>query len=291
MTQAAKHLSMSQPVISEAIATLESTLRVKLLDRSPSGVAPTIYANALLKRGVAVFDELLQGIRDIEFLADPAAGEVRVGCPETLTAGLLPEVIERFSRKYPNVSVHVSDVQATEQFRELRERNIDLMLATISPSDADDDIDAGVLYHDEHFVVSGKQSAWARRRKIVLAELANEHWILQPQGNFVRTLIEEVFRRHDLEAPKAMVTSVSIQLRMRLLDSGNFLSILSGSVLRQNIERWSLKVLPIDLGLRRTISVVTLKNRTLSPVVQRFIEEARAVAMSMFPPARAHKKS
>src|SRR5262245_5082497 len=90
MAQAAKHLSMSQPAISESIATLESTLRVKLLDRSPSGVEPTIYANALLKRGAAVFDELLQGIRDIESLADPSAGEVRVGCPETLTAGLLP---------------------------------------------------------------------------------------------------------------------------------------------------------------------------------------------------------
>jgi DNA-binding transcriptional LysR family regulator len=203
----------------------------------------------------------------------------------------LPEVIEQFSRKSPNVAIHVSHVQATEQFQELRDRNIDLMLATISQPSADDDVDATVLYHDEHFVVAGKESPWTRRRKVTLADLTNEYWILQPRGNFIRTLIEEAFHRHNLEAPRAMVTSVSIQLRMRLLGNGRFLTVISGSVLRQNIERWSLKVLPIDLGIQRTISVVTLKNRTLSPVVQRFIEEARAIAMPMSPSARVHKKS
>ena len=67
--------------VSEAIASLENALRVRLLDRSPRGIEPTIYARALLKRGDVVFDELKQGIRDIEFLADPTAGEVRIGCP------------------------------------------------------------------------------------------------------------------------------------------------------------------------------------------------------------------
>ena len=56
---------------------------MRLLDRSPRGVEPTIYAEALLKRGDVVFDELRQGIRDIEFLTNPAAGEVRIGCPES----------------------------------------------------------------------------------------------------------------------------------------------------------------------------------------------------------------
>src|ERR1700752_244212 len=68
MAKAATHLSMTQPAVSDAIANLEDTIGVRLLDRSPRGVEPTIYANALLKRGLVVFDELRQGIRDIEFL-------------------------------------------------------------------------------------------------------------------------------------------------------------------------------------------------------------------------------
>jgi DNA-binding transcriptional LysR family regulator len=84
MAKAAEHLAVSQPAVSDAIANLEAALAVRLLDRSPQGVKPTIYADALLKRGDVVFDELRQGIKDIEFLANPAAGEVRVGCPESL---------------------------------------------------------------------------------------------------------------------------------------------------------------------------------------------------------------
>src|SRR5688572_9582099 len=84
MAKAASHLAMSQPAVSEAIAKLEDALRVRLLDRTSRGIEPTLYARALLKRGHVVFDELRQGIRDIESLADPSAGEVRIASPETV---------------------------------------------------------------------------------------------------------------------------------------------------------------------------------------------------------------
>src|ERR1044071_873139 len=74
MAKAARQLAMSQPAVSEAIANLEQLLRVRLLDRSTHGVQPTLYANAILKRSTTVFDELQQGVRDIEFLADPSTG-------------------------------------------------------------------------------------------------------------------------------------------------------------------------------------------------------------------------
>ena len=57
---------------------------MRLLDRSPRGVEPTAFGRALIKRGVAVFDELRQGVKDIEFLADPTAGELRIGTSESM---------------------------------------------------------------------------------------------------------------------------------------------------------------------------------------------------------------
>jgi DNA-binding transcriptional LysR family regulator len=80
MAKAAAHLRVTQPSVSKAIGDLEAALGVRLFDRSPRGVYPTNYGEALLKCGSAVFDELRQGIRNIEFLADPAAGELRIGC-------------------------------------------------------------------------------------------------------------------------------------------------------------------------------------------------------------------
>ena len=73
---------MSQPAVSGVIADLEHAFGVPLFDRSHAGVEPTVYGQALLRRGLAAFDELKLGLRDIEFLANPARGEVRIGCPD-----------------------------------------------------------------------------------------------------------------------------------------------------------------------------------------------------------------
>src|SRR5882762_5189464 len=207
MAKAASHLAMSQPAVSEAIASLEAALGVRLLDRTPRGVEPTLYASAMLKRGLVVFDELRQGIKEIEFLADPTVGEVRIGCIESLTAGFIPEVIDQFSRKYPRVLVHVDVAPlATQEFRELRERTVDLSLGRILKPVADDEIDAEVLFQDQFFVVAGSRSPWARRRKIALADLLDEPWLFLPPSS-VFTSFTQAFTAQGLELPRAGVTS------------------------------------------------------------------------------------
>lgn len=107
MTRAAEQLAVSYPVISKTISELEHTLGVKLFDRSISGVEPTHYGRALLKSGVAVFDEMRKGLQQIEFIKEPDAGDLRIGSSIVVDAGLLPAVIERFSRDFPRAALHV----------------------------------------------------------------------------------------------------------------------------------------------------------------------------------------
>src|SRR5215470_6228740 len=78
--KAANDLAISQPAVSKAITDLEQLLGARLLERGPKGVEPTIYGHALLSRSIAVFDELRQGVSDIESLGDPATGEIRIAC-------------------------------------------------------------------------------------------------------------------------------------------------------------------------------------------------------------------
>ena len=80
MGKAAVQLAISQPAVSKAIADMEGTLRVRLLDRSPQGVEPTIYAQRAPRPRMIAFDELLQAVGKIESLADPSLGHVRIGC-------------------------------------------------------------------------------------------------------------------------------------------------------------------------------------------------------------------
>src|SRR5687767_986202 len=130
MARAAMHLNISQPAVSKAIAALEHTLGVRLLERSPQGVEPTMYGLALLKGGIAVFDELKRSVKEIEFLADPTAGELRIGCSEPLAAGFIPTVIDQLSRQYPRVCFYVVTADpVTLMERELRQRKIELAIA------------------------------------------------------------------------------------------------------------------------------------------------------------------
>jgi DNA-binding transcriptional LysR family regulator len=283
MAKAATHLAMSQPSVSEAMHTLEDALGVRLLDRSHRGIEATIYATALLKRADVVFDELKQGVRDIEFLANPSVGDVTIGCPESLAAGFVPAVVGCLSRQYPNVAVHVVSAQPGEQeFRELRERSVDLLLGRLFKPLTVDDVVVDPLCRDAFFVVAGAHTAWAKRRKIALTELMSEPWILFPEGSLSGAYIEAGFQAQGLPLPQHRLTSFSMQLRFHLLATGRFITVLHDSVLKFNAKRWSLKPLATSLSLQpMPIAMFTLKNRTLSPVVQLFIEQVRQVARLM----------
>ena len=107
MGKAARHLNTSQPNISKSIADLERALGVRLLDRHRQGIEPTEYGRALLDCGTAVFDDLRQAVKNIEFLADPTAGELRIGSSNTLATTFVSAVVERLSAEEPTGLRHV----------------------------------------------------------------------------------------------------------------------------------------------------------------------------------------
>ena len=282
MSKAAALLNTTQPAISRSIAELEHTIGVRLLDRNPQGVEPTEYGRALLDGGVAVFDDLRQAVKNIEFLADPTAGEVRIGCTPILAASFVSAVIDRLSRRYPRIVFHLVTAYLEPLHRELSERNVDLLIARRFGPIADERLDFEFLFDDSFVVAAGAQNPWVRRRRIELAELVNESWALPPPESVIGSLAMEAFRASGLDYPRTTVVADSPEVRISLLATGRFLTIFPASVLRFPTMRSEIKVLPVELPMARVpIGIVTLKNRTLSPVAQLFIECAREVAKTL----------
>jgi DNA-binding transcriptional LysR family regulator len=294
LAKAAAQLRVSQPAVSQLIADLEHTLGVPLFDRSSRGVTPTSYGHALLARGRAAFDELKQGIRDIEFLSDPTSGEVRIGCPEAIAA-ILPPIIESFSRQYPGVILDVQDEEFDRSATKLRDRSLDFVLQRLRgrPLADDpffDDLNVETLFDDELVVAVGIQSQWARRRKIDLAELVDEPWILAVPGSWNYRIVSEAFRARGLDMPKVVLRTFSTHLRTNMVASGHFVATFPRSVVRFYAQRFSLKELSVDLPDRPwPVAILTLKNRTLSPVIQLFLDHVRAAMAGL--PAQADRGS
>jgi DNA-binding transcriptional LysR family regulator len=274
MAKAAAELAISQPAVSKAIADMEHTFGLRLLDRGRGGVEPTSYGRALVTRGQAIFDELKLGIEELAFLADPTVGELHIASTESVAAGLLPAVLERFSFEQPGIRVNVAQaVMNTAHYRDLRERTIDLLVGRIPDPFNESDLEAKFAYDDQVVVVAGRQSKWARSRRPSLADLAAARWILPPDDTMPGLLAAELFRAGGADLPRAPITTLSIHLCCQLAASSKFVTMLPASVLRFGKLDQSLKILPIKLASqRRPVGIVTLKSRTLTPAARLFIE-------------------
>ncbi len=280
MVQAARHLNTSQPNISKSIADLEHAFGVRLLDRHHRGIEPTEYGRALLNGGVAVFDELRQTVKNIEFLADPTAGEVRVGCNAFLAASFASAVVDRLCRRYPRIMIHLTTGYYEGLRHDLSERNVDLLIARKIGPVVDERLDFEFLFDEPCIIAVGAQNPWARRRRIALADLLNERWVLSSPGGGMASIAMEAFSASGLDYPRMTVTTDSPQVRMSLLATGGrFLTIFPASVLRLPTQRLELRALPIELPVARVASgIFTLKNRTPGPVARLFIDTAHEVA-------------
>jgi DNA-binding transcriptional LysR family regulator len=285
MAKAAKHLAISQPVVSKVVADLEDLLDVRLFDRSPQGVEPTLYGRALLKRSVSIFDDIKTGIDEIRFLSDPTVGELRVGCTEPLLAGLVTATMERLWEQHPNIALRtVQGDSATLINRELLERRIEIAVLPMQQDLLRSDIEVTTLYHDFWHVVVGVKSPWARRRKVTLEELVNEPWCATPLDTAIGSLLIEPFHASGLAAPRLTVASVmSPQLVVRLLESGRLVAVMADSLLNFFFaKQFPIKTLPVELPIKPfAIALATVKNRTISPVAQRFIDCVREIAVKL----------
>jgi DNA-binding transcriptional LysR family regulator len=279
MGKAAAQLAVSQPAISKAIADMELTLGVRLLDRTPRGVEPTIYARVLLDHGRVAFDELRQAIKHIEHLADPTKGEVRIGSSIVLAEGFVASVVDRLSRRRPGFVFHLLARESGAIYRALEERKVDLAVLRLFKPLAEPHLSTEILYDDPHVVAAGAQNPWTGRRAIRLADLIDQPWVLPPLDSLTGMIVLESFRASGLEAPSAAIVTDSTPARRTLLASGRFVSIIPASLLKPSAGKAALKALPIRLPTAsRPIGIVTLKDRTLSPGAEIFIKTARELA-------------
>jgi DNA-binding transcriptional LysR family regulator len=263
MGKAAKQLAVSQPVVSKAISDLEGMLGVRLFDRDRHGVEPTLYGRALLKRSLAIFDDLKTSVDEIKFLADCTTGELRIGSTEPQLGRLVAAVMERLLQRYPRISIRIVQSDgATLMNRELPQRRVELAVTPLLTPSLPEGLQAAALFQDRLVVVGGLKSRWLRQRKVRLAELADEPWCVPPLESSVGILFANAFRNAGLDPPRITVAISSIQFGCRMLENPRFLSIFSESIMHFYGKRLSVKPLSVKLGAEPyPVAIVTVKNR------------------------------
>ena len=284
MAKAANQLHLSQPAISKAIAEMEHVLGVRLIDRGRQGVEPTPHGMALLRRSMAIYDELRQGVAEIEQLSDPTTGTVRVAAPEPIGAGLLTALIAQFTQKFPRAVVQVTQTPVAAlqflepRYRDLRNRNVDFVVAPIFEPTLEEDLANEPLLEDAATVAAGVNSPWARRRNVSLGDLIDEPWVLQPEDTIAGRSHIEAFTAAGLPVPRNKIISASVHVQIGLVAAQNSFTIFPHSMMHFSAARLSLKTMPIKLKVAPfSVGIVRLKKRSVSPAAQEFIRMARDI--------------
>jgi DNA-binding transcriptional LysR family regulator len=282
MHKAAERLAISQSAISRAVADLEETVDARLLDRSPLGIEPTESGRALIKRGVAMFDELRQAVGDIKFLSDPSAGELRIGCSEVMAAGPVSAVVKELTEHHSRRVFHVLTGATVTLYRALTERRIDLVIGRVAGAVPNEHEDAGGLFEDTVVVAAGPQSRWICNGNVELDDVVNEPWALPPFDTEMGAIVLEAFQARGLPPPQATVVAGSTHMRHDLAASGRFLTVVPEFALRLPGTFAALRQVPVELpNARRMLRIITAKNRSLSPLAALFVDSLRTNLLAL----------
>ena len=292
MARAAAHLAITQPAVSYAISELEHAVGVPLLDRSSQGVTPTVYGRALLARSAIVFNELRYGISEIASLADPEVGELRIGTTPPMSA-VASAVFNRLVPRYPRMRFELSVAATDVLLRQLRQRDVELVISRLAPSVRDDDLRIETLFHDELAVICSRNSKWARRRNVSLADLLPGPWVLPPTTGFLSQVMRGAFEAQGLEFPRATVTTSSTYALSVLVGNGDFLAIHPHAMLTTPNVHPQLTAVDVRLPTTRgAIGLIALKDHSLSPVAKLFVQSAAPVVKAIQPkrPSRVARR-
>lgn len=278
--RAAETLHLSQPAVSRAILDLENALGVVLLQRGRRGVEPTVFGEALTRRTRAVLDELHGALREIAELSNPAAGEVRIGCMETLHAGLVTACVERVSKEHPRMRFVLESGQGNDLISYfLQQRRVDFVVARPLTLPLPPDVHGEDLFFDQLLVAVGRRNAFGRKRNPDLLELKDAQWILSRNELMAGAPLPEAFRRIGSEMPQHVISSGSLHTRYSLLDRGPFVTLVPHSLLPFADNEQRMRVLPIPLPRWDTATMIlTIKGRALGPAVHLFLEHLRQMA-------------
>src|SRR4051812_18454740 len=202
---------------------------------------------------------------------------------ETMQAGVVGTAVEQMSRRYLRMRFHTQPGNSRHLLDHfLPGRSIEF--AVVRPASLP--LPAGLvgesLFVDQFLVVVSAEHRHAKRRRITLAELVDESWITSDPEADVRSPLARAFQAAGVPMPTPRLRTDSINMRLRLLATGRWVTLMPRSVLHFMPPSRLLRALPIELPTWEVPNmIVTDRDRTLSPLAETFLDTLREVAHSI----------
>lgn len=264
ITRAAALSGVAQPALSQQLAILENELKVKLLERSVSGVKPTPAGRVLYVRAQSIlrqFDELREAVhREVK----PLSGTVVLGISPTMFSRFGISLIERVCTQHPEMHLQLREEGSVVLDELLSNGKIEL---SISPTRPDGNVIVGEQILSEPLVLS-YPGTWDLREDASLKELADLPWVVPRRPNSIRTRVDAVFAAVNL-SPRVVVEIDSLHSALETVRRGVAVAAMPIGVIRDDTAQGIVKARRIgDVPLMRPMYLCHRRSPALTPAAQ-----------------------
>jgi len=265
--RAAEALGISQPALTKAVQRVEAQAGLPLFERTANGMTATYAGARFLERAQRIRLEYEDGIKEMLGIRTGEQGVLRVGYSPSIPGGVILGACQQLMRERPVARLRLRRRLARDLLDLLAAGELDLAVA---PVQASTDFAVEPLFDDRLVVVADEGHALLRRRRLRLADLADQEWLLPEAHITLRQQVDAAFRQRGLPAPQPRVEidfgSTSL---FALMQGTQMLSIANagGDAMQRGLRALPLEVEELDL--RRRIGVLSRAGAYLSPLAQR----------------------
>jgi len=260
-SKAADEVFLAQASVSERIATLESRIGTKLLDRLGRQVLPTRAGELLYKHAVLLMDMKNTACLEIQDFLGVRQGEINIGGSTIPGEYILPELIGRFHENHPLVSVTLK-IADTSEIEDLVLKG-DLELGVVGSRASHKSLIQHELWRDELVLAIPANHKWAKRRTVSIEEIFDQPFIIREAGSGTLEIINHYFQASGSKETTALNVVASFGSSTAVkegIKSGLGISIISSRALDTEFKAGILKALELE-GLRMTRSFYMIRDR------------------------------
>ena len=281
--RAADELNMTQPAASKQIKDLEEMLGVRLFERLPRGMEPTLYGETMIRHARMALTSLSLAHDDIVALKAGLAGQVEVGVIMTAAMALLPRAVARIKEHAPLLRIGVQVEPSNVLLDKLQRGTLDFMIGRILDTADSSGLIYEELTEEPACAVVRPGHPLLERRELALKDISALPWILPPHGSILRHRFDMMFRRAGLEPPINVVDSTALLLVTALLQQTDSLHVMPVDVAAYYASLNVLKILPIDLPCKMdAFGIILQQDHLLSPAAGLLLKEVRIAALEMY---------
>lgn len=273
MSQAAEHLNVSQPAVSQQLKSFEEECGVRLFFREANQYKLTDVGESIWLLGKVIFSRVDQIEALLENARKPASQNLRIGTTKDYARTMMPDILSTFQNRYPSVQVYLSEANSSELINRLRNRKEDLVV--VARTTYDKSLRSVTFATEELLLVARPDHPLASGAPVSIEALSQESLIVREQGSGSRDVIQKRLQELGV-TPSVMIESESLNFILAYIQRKMGISFIVAREIEQELSSGVLKTINLLEGnMRFHADIVFSRREPLSQPMRHFLKIVR----------------